>query len=123
MRLRHAESHLAAAKLVSDLGRDAGVDMVPNVVGSLAALAGIAAVDAICGFALGVRSASSAHADASALLARVSNAADVVTTFGRLEQFKSASQYSSAVFAAGRGEDMLIWASRLVDRAREFETK
>lgn len=67
-RAQHAHAFLTAADLVADLGHDAGIDDLSNTVGSLAVLAGIAAGDAICGAALGERSASQSHGDAVTML-------------------------------------------------------
>lgn len=119
VRLQHAESFLAAAGLVVELGSDGDVDAIANVVGALSALSGIAAVDAICGQALGVRSASQSHAESVALLEKVAGTKDLVSTFKRLEQLKSASQYSPQLLADGRSRDMFNWASKLVTAARE----
>lgn len=119
VRLRHAESFLAAAQLVVELGSDADIDADANVIGSLASLAGIAAVDAICGTALGVRSTSPSHSEAVALLERVAGARELVATFKRLEQLKSASQYTPHILAEGRSKDMLSWAAKLVEAAAE----
>ncbi len=43
--------------------------------------------------------------------------------FKRLEQLKSASQYSPKLLANGKSHDMLGWARRLVAGAGEIMTK
>lgn len=116
VRRRHAESYLSAADLVVELGDDADVDAIANVVGSLAVLAGIAAADAICGRALGERSASESHADAVTLLAKVSGDR-LAPTLRRLLQSKSDSQYSPLLLSAARARDMLEWSRKLVNEA------
>lgn len=60
-RAAQAHSFLEAAKLTLEFSSDLGVDAAANVAASNAVLAGIAAEDAICGKALGVRSGSRNH--------------------------------------------------------------
>lgn len=114
-RRRHAESYLAAAELVEDLGDDADVDAVANVVGSLCVLAGIAAVDAICGHALGERSSATSHEAAAVLLRRVQGGAELTPAFNRLLSAKTRTQYSPALLSTAQAKQMLIWARRLVE--------
>jgi hypothetical protein len=116
VRRRHAESYLSAADLVTELGDDADIDAIANVIGSLAVLAGIAAADAICGRALGERSASESHADAVDLLARVSGDR-LAPTLRRLLQSKTDTQYSPRLLSSARARDMLEWARKLVNEA------
>lgn len=115
-RRRHAESYLSAADLVVELGDHADIDAIANVVGSLAVLAGIAAADAICGRALGERSASESHTDAVDLLGRVKGDR-LAPTLRRLLQSKSDTQYSPLLLSAARARDMLEWSRKLVKEA------
>ena len=120
VRRRHAESYLAAAELVHELGDDADVEAIANVVGSLAVLAGIAAADTICGAALGVRSSSKTHGDAVELLRRVDKGAALAPTLNRLLGAKTRTQYSPSLLSTGQADDMLGWARRLVELAGSF---
>ena len=115
-RRSHAQSYLSAADLVVELGDDADIDAIANVVGSLAVLAGIAAADAICGRALGVKSSSESHADAVDLLAKV-NGDKLAPTLRRLLSSKSDTQYSPRLLSPARARDMLEWARKLVAEA------
>jgi len=114
-RRRHAESYLASAELVEDLGDDADVDAVANVVGSLCVLAGIAAVDAICGHALGERSSAPSHDAATVLLRKVQGGAELAPVFNRLLSSKTRTQYSPALLTTSQAQEMLTWARRLVE--------
>ena len=116
MRRRHSQSYLSAADLVVELGDDADVDAIANVVGSLAVLAGIAAADALCGRALGRRSVSESHADAAELLSSV-RGDRLAPTLRRLLQAKTDTQYSPLLISARKSRDMLEWARKLVTEA------
>lgn len=114
-RAEHARSFLAAADLVLDLGQDAGVVSVNNLIGSLAVLAGIAAADAICGSALGERAAGENHQEAVALLRRVSAVGDnSAAQPKRLLDVKTTTQYSPVLLGDGKATQLLSIARRLV---------
>ncbi|UOE42910.1 hypothetical protein [Agromyces larvae] len=69
-RATHARAFVAAAELIETLADDAGIESKANLIGSLAVLAGIAASDAICGAAVGERTAGENHLEAVTVLRR-----------------------------------------------------
>lgn len=114
-RAQHAHAFLTAAELVDDLGHDAGIDDLGNTIGSLAVLAGIAAGDAICGAALGERSAGQDHGDAAAMLRRIEPGKRLAQHLARLIDSKTETQYSPLLLTEARAAELLKAARRLVD--------
>ena len=80
---------------------------------SSAVLAGIAASDAACAFALGVVSAG-AHEQAVKLLSRVSGSDRAVGELSKLEAIKTAAQYAGKSMAERQATDAIARARRLV---------
>jgi len=114
-RAQHAHAFLTAADLVADLGHDAGIADLGNTIGSLAVLAGIAAADAICGAALGERSAGHNHGDAVNMLRRTEPGNRLGQHLTRLIDSKTETQYSSLLLSETRAAELLRAARRLVD--------
>lgn len=122
-RADHARAFLAAADLVVDFGEDAEITPASNIIGSLSVLAGIAASDALCGHAVGMRSASANHADALGLLARSSPSGSAYSARLRtLLDSKSNAHYSAMRLSDGSAAELLKTARRLVD-AMESELR
>lgn len=114
-RAQHAHAFVAAADLVGDLGQDAGIDDVGNIIGSLAVLAGIAASDAICGAVLGERPAGGDHGEAVAMLRRTQVGKSLAQHLARLINAKTETQYSPLLLTEARATDLLKASRRLVD--------
>lgn len=115
VRARHAHAFLDAAELILLLGDDAGIEAVPNLIGSLAVLSGIAAADAICGEARGERAGES-HLDAVDLLRRsVEPESAAPSHLKRLLTAKSTTQYSGQLVGRVKAFELLTAARRLVE--------
>lgn len=115
VRARHAHAFLDAAELILLLGDDAGIEAVPNLIGSLAVLSGIAAADAICGEARGERAGES-HLDAVDLLRRsVEPESAAPSHLKRLLTAKSTTQYSGQLVGRVKALELLTAARRLVE--------
>jgi len=116
-RLRTAQAYLEVAELV--LGEPTR-DEYLNVAAGLAALAGIAASDALCCLRLGKRHRGENHRDATTLLRTATpDGAELAASLARLLDLKDAAHYGVMIVAASKGRDALRWAGRLVERARE----
>ncbi|HEU0256464.1 MAG TPA: hypothetical protein VFQ96_01340 [Microbacteriaceae bacterium] len=114
VRASHARAFLRSAELVDQLGEDAGILGAGNVIGSLAVLAGIAAVDAVCGAVLGERAAGQDHAEAIRLLAATHSGKAAVPPFRRLMDAKTETQYSSGMLTDSRSATLLRSAAKIV---------
>lgn len=105
---------MSAIELVKEFSGD--VSSENNVIGSLAVLAGIAASDAICGLALGRRVGGESHDDAVKLLATATvNGPGYAKDLRRILGAKSNAQYSPAMLSGSAGDDLVRWATRLVE--------
>lgn len=115
VRARHAHAFLDAAELILLLGDDAGIEAVPNLIGSLAVLSGIAAADAICGGSRGERAGEN-HLDAVDLLRRsVEPGSTAPAQLKRLLTAKSTTQYSGQLIGRVKAFELLTAARRLVE--------
>ncbi len=83
---------------------------------SSAALAGIAASDAICTLALGMVSAG-AHDQAVRVLTRVSGSTQAVRDLSKLVAIKTAAQYAGRSLSEREAGDAIARARRLVEFA------
>jgi hypothetical protein len=113
-RASQAHSFLEAARLAVQFASELGEGAAANVAASNAVLAGIAAADAICGKALGVRSNSSNHADAVALIRRAHNGESAANQLKALVAIKSAAAYEPRMVTAAKALDAVQHAERLV---------
>lgn len=114
-RARKARAFLDAAQLVDAFREDDDEGAAATVVASLSVLAGIAAADALCGDAMGVRSQSGNHADAIALLR--SSPADVASAVAQLRSLvdlKSRAHYEPRLITAVDASGALRSAERLI---------
>lgn len=116
-RLRHARKFLEVAELLVEEGDDVEY---ASPAAALAVLAGIAASDAACCRALGMRSRAQDHRQAAALLERVApGGKTAVKSLERLLNLKDEAHYG--LFDIG-GNDLKIalrHAGRMVDFATE----
>ncbi len=86
---------------------------------ALAVLAGVAAADAACCAKLRVRSRGQSHQDAVAVLATVApHGADMAKDLSRLLNRKDDSHYGVTFVSASDAGRMVMWAKRLLTRAR-----
>ena len=113
-RAAQAHSFLEAARLADEFSDDLGEESAANVITSMAVLAGIAAADAICGKALGVRSKSSNHSDAVSLLNRAHDGVSVANQLRALIDVKSAAAYEPQMVTKKRSAEALKHAERLI---------
>lgn len=114
VRLSHAIAFLDAADLLIDGGDElAG----PNVSASLAILAGIAAADAACCAALGMRSAGKDHRQAADLLAQLKGGPALSRDLRRLLELKSNAQYGTLYVTKQRASAALRQSRRLIEAA------
>jgi hypothetical protein len=91
------------------------------VSAALAVLAGIAAADAVCGFALGSWSRGRDHAEAIALLGEVSlRDAALPSKMRRLLSEKDAAHYSPNLVTVDTARRLLRYAQALLDEADCF---
>lgn len=114
-RAAHARGFLHAAEIVDEFSDDVA-DAAAHVVGSLAVLAGIAAADAICGHALGRRSAGDNHDQAVVLVkTATTQGPEFARDLRRLLGAKGNVQYSPRVVTAATSRELMKYARRLVD--------
>ncbi len=113
-RQSHAHAFLDSARLIHELGADAGIEPLGNTIASLAVLAGIAASDAICGAEVSERAGEN-HFDAVKLLRQVTPGKSCAAQLQRLLDAKPESHYSSRLVTVARAEDLTDQAARLVD--------
>lgn len=111
-RANDARAHLKAAELFADEPDAASW----KVAGSNAAIAGIAAADAICGRVLGYCSASDSHADAIKLLERATrpNTAPA-NNLQRLLNDTSLFQYGASRVTHAHAQGLVKHARRLIE--------
>ena len=116
-RLGTAQAYLEVARQVlAEPGRGEYL----NVAAGLAILSGIAASDAICGARLGRIHRGEDHRSAQEMLRTATSDGDkLATQLGRLLSLKDAAHYGVQVISSRNATDATIWASRLVERARE----
>lgn len=113
-RAAQAQSFLDAARLAIEFASELGEGPSANVAASNAVLAGIAAADAICGKALQLRSNSSNHAEAIALLRRAHGGDAAAIHLKALVAIKSAAAYEPRMVTAAKAGDAIQHADRLV---------
>jgi hypothetical protein len=99
---------------VADLVDDEPLQTSFGVSASLAVLAGIAAADAACCSALGLRSRGQDHNDAADLLEGVAGSADAVRALRRLLGLKNDAQYGLISVTATKRSDALRQAGKVV---------
>lgn len=112
-RIQDARKFLEVAELVDD--EPAVVSA--GVSASLAVLAGIAASDAACCAALGLRSRGENHDEAVAVLRRVRGASDAANAPQRLLRIKNDAQYGLGTINKAKRQAALRHAGKLVDFA------
>lgn len=111
-RLQVAAKYLETADLAaSDRGR-----AVNNVVVGIAVLAGTAASDAVCLFALGVRYSGTDHAEAATLLRQVDP--DLADELSKLIRLKPPSHYGHSFISEADRTKSLRAARKLVGAAQ-----
>jgi hypothetical protein len=116
-RLADAEKYLEVAQLV---GSEADYPPSATVAAGLAVLAAIAASDAASCAVLGVSSRSQDHADAGALLQRISPGGDTAgKDFSRVIGRKDLAHYSFLPLAGGELKAIMRATQRLVVFARQ----
>lgn len=117
VRLAQAQSFLEVAELVIDDESDLET---AGVAAALAVLAGIAAADAACCFALGARSRGQDHRQALQLVAQVgAEGTKLSNALGRLLDIKDGAHYGVVFVAAQTARAALRHARVLVDGAGE----
>ena len=107
-----AAKYLEAAELAASERGGA----VNNVVVGIAVLAGIAASDAVCLFALGVRYSGTDHAEAVTLLRQVD--AELANELSKLIRLKPASHYGHSFISEADRTTSLRTARKLVSAAQ-----
>lgn len=113
VRLTQAQSFLEVAELVID---DEGELETVGVAAALAVLAGIAAADAACCFALGVRSRGQDHRQAVQLVAQVGpDGRKLSNALGRLLDVKDGAHYGLVFVGAQTSSSAIRNARVLVD--------
>lgn len=113
VRVDHAEKFLEVADLVAG---EQNIEASGSVAASLAILAGIAASDAACCKALGVRSRSQNHHDAEGLLAQVEPGGKQASNdLRRLLNLKDTAQYGLVYVSRTRLRSALKQARSLVE--------
>ena len=114
-RLKEAHLYLSAAELLNSGGAAEN-----KVAGSNAIMAGIAAVDAICGLMLGVRSAGDDHALAVGLVKKATHpSTKAANSLKRLLTQKTPVQYGADAISASEAADLVRWARDVVQEADE----
>lgn len=118
VRLSHAVAFLDAAELLIEGGDElAG----PNVAASLAILAGIAAADAACCVALGMRAVGQDHKQAANLLAQLKPAGPALSRdLRRLLELKGNAQYGVLYVTSQRASAALRQAGRVIAAASDL---
>jgi hypothetical protein len=113
-RLADARKFLELAELVDDEPESTSL----GVSSANAALAGIAAADAVCCRALGERSRGEDHRDAVALVAQVSPGGDeAANALARLLAIKNDADYGLTTMSRAKRETALRQARKLVEFA------
>jgi len=116
-RLTHARAFIDTATLVLDVADDAA----PNVAASLAVLAGIAACDAACCFALGRRPRGQDHREAITILSGIEAGGKAMGgDLARLLDMKDNAQYGMAFVTTRAAGQAVKWAQRLVAAAESI---
>ncbi|MCG2801807.1 MAG: hypothetical protein L6311_06900 [Cellulomonas sp.] len=92
----------------------------PQVTGSLAVLAGIAASDAVCGHVLKQRPKGQDHKQAVDVLTSFREGESLGATLGRLLDQKNNAHYGTTYLTRARAEAMLDQARRMVERMDEI---
>lgn len=115
-RLSQANSLLAVAELTAD-ENDPDLEYA-GVSTALAVLAGVAAVDAACCFALHERSRGQDHREAARLLAEVDGGAEQVPKFLRLLGLKDKAHYGFVSASQAEAKTAVRGASALVEFAQ-----
>jgi hypothetical protein len=118
-RLQDARKFLEVAEMVDD----EPAPISSGVSASLAVLAGIAASDAACCSALGIRSRGQDHNEAADVLERVAGSADAVVALRRLLSLKSDAQYGLISVSATRRNTALRQARKLVKFAEQVTAR
>jgi hypothetical protein len=114
-RLRHARKFAEVAELIASESEDADY---ASVAASLAVLAGIAASDAACCKALGMRARGQEHRQAAALLANVEPGGEhAATSLGRLLSLKDEAHYGLLDIGGSDLKAALRQASGLIEFA------
>ena len=113
-RASQAHSFLEAARLTVQFAAELGEDAAANVAASNAVLAGIAAADAICGKALGVRSSSTNHSDAVALIRRAHGGEAAANHLKALVALKNNAAYEPRMVTSAKSAEAIQHAERLV---------
>ncbi len=98
-RLGQAAKFLEVAELVAS---ERDIDESLNCAASLAVLAGIAAADAACCHALGMRSRAQDHRSATDLLRRIAGGEEAAERLRRLLAIKDEAQYGFVPLGATR---------------------
>lgn len=121
-RLSRAKSFLEVATLTAD-ENDPALEF-GAAAASIAILAGIAAADAACCFALGYRSRSQDHRDAEQLLARIEPGGKrAASSLRQLIGLKDSAHYGFVSVNAAELKRALRQADRLVAFAEEVLTR
>jgi hypothetical protein len=94
-----------------------------GVSASLAVLSGIAACDAACCSALGVRSRGQDHHKAADVLERVAGSADAVAALRRLLGLKNDAQYGLISVSVSKRNSALRQARKVVEFAEQVATR
>ena len=116
-RLRHARKFLEVAELLAEEGDDIEY---ASPAAALAVLAGIAASDAACCKALGMRSRSQDHRQAATLLERVAPGGKTAAkTLERLLNLKDEAHYGLFDVSGNDLKSALRQASKLVELGSE----
>lgn len=89
----------------------------------LAVLSGIAACDAACCSALGVRSRGQDHHEAADVLERVAGSADAVAALRRLLGLKNDAQYGLISVSVSKRNSALRQARKVVEFAEQVATR
>jgi hypothetical protein len=118
VRSAHARAFLDTAELVLDVDDDLAT---PNVAAALAVLAGIAASDAACCAALGLRPRGQDHGQATDLLRQVEpDGVALARALGRLLDVKDSAQYGTAYVTSAKAAAAVQNARRLVEAAESL---
>lgn len=113
-RAAQAEAFVTTAELVLDVDDEAS----PHVAAALAVLAGIAASDAACCFALGRRPRGQDHRPAVELLAGIApNGGEMGKDLARLLDIKDNAHYGMVFVSKAQANRALRWARRMLNHA------
>jgi hypothetical protein len=114
-RLADARKFLEVAELIDD----EPVKISSGVSASLAVLAGIAASDAACCAALGLRARGQDHNDAADVLERVAGSSDAATALRRLLGLKNDGHYGLISVGTSKRNASLRQAKKVVEFAED----